>query len=303
MDRLSEMEAFAAVVDQGGFTGAALKLGISKSAVSKHVSSLEARLGARLLNRTTRRVNPTDVGMLYYDRARSVLTAASEADAAVSGMQAAPAGTLTILAPQDFGSCVLSPLVAEFLDQHPELDIRLELTQDLAEVGREDIDLSLRLGTKPDSALRTHKLDTVIRHLVASPAYLERRGSPARIEDLAQHDLLHQTDPAGDPSWSLVSQTGETRIVRTKGRLVASCGQSLLTAALAGQGIAFLPDFLVDDAMAAGRLRNAMPGLPVQTQSLYVAHPPSHGSRPRVRGFVDFLIEAYARPVAARAIA
>ncbi|WP_108263251.1 LysR family transcriptional regulator [Mangrovicoccus ximenensis] len=293
MDRLSEMEAFAAVVDQGGFTGAAQKLGISKSAVSKHVSSLEGRLGARLLNRTTRRVNPTDIGLVYYDRARTVLNAALQADAAVQGMQAEPTGTLQILAPSDFGACVLAPLVAEYLSRNPGVDVNLVLGHDTAEATSADIDLSISLGTKPDSALRSHKLDTVSRMLVASPGYLERHGRPARIEDLAQHALLHQLDTGGDPFWTLVSSSGEARVVRSRGRLAANSGSCLKDSAIAGMGIAFLPDFLIEDAIAKGQLQNAMPVLPLQTAPLYVAHAPSNGSLPRVRSFVQFLLDTY----------
>ncbi|WP_138468489.1 LysR family transcriptional regulator [Poseidonocella sp. HB161398] len=301
MDRLSEMEAFAAVVDQGGFTGAAQKLGISKSAVSKHVSSLEARLGARLLNRTTRRVNPTDVGLVYYDRARNVLNAAVQADAAVLGMQAEPTGTLKVLAPADFGTCVLAPLVAEYLELNPGVDVNLVLGHDPCEAVNGDIDLSVCLGSKPDSTLRSHKLDTVTRLLVASPDYLARHGSPARIEDLAQHSLLHQLESGGDPSWTLVSASGEARVVRSRGRLATNSGTCLKDSAIAGMGIAFLPDFLVGDALAAGQLQSAMPTLPAQTAPLYVAHAPSHGSLPRVRSFVQFLVDAYVEAPQAQA--
>ncbi|MBE3638981.1 LysR family transcriptional regulator [Mangrovicoccus algicola] len=293
MDRLSEMEAFAAVVDQGGFTGAAQKLGISKSAVSKHVSSLETRLGTRLLNRTTRRVDPTDIGLVYYDRARSVLSAALQADAAVQGMQAEPTGTLQILAPSDYGACVLAPLVSEYLALNQGVDVNLVLDHDLAEATRSDIDLSVQLGSRPDNALRSYRLDTVTRILVASPRYLERHGRVARIEDLAQHRLLHQLDTGGDPSWTLTSASGEQRVLRARGRLASNSAACLKDSAMADMGIAFLPDFLVADALESGELLPAMPSLPTQTAPLYIAHAPSQGSLPRVRSFVQFLTEHY----------
>ena len=127
MDRLTEMEAFATVVDQGGFTDAAKKMGISKSAVSKHVSSLEARLGARLLNRTTRRVSPTEIGLAYYDRARRVLNDAGEADALVTSMQSAPSGLLRISVATDFGVNHLSPVLSEFLSDFPDITVNMVL--------------------------------------------------------------------------------------------------------------------------------------------------------------------------------
>lgn len=303
MDRLSEMEAFAAVVDQGGFTGAATKLGMSKSAVSKHVSSLENRLGARLLNRTTRRVNPTEIGLVYYDRARQVLNAAVEADATVTSLQSDPTGTLQLVVSTDFGATVLSPLITGFLNRYPHMDINMVLTNRYVEMVSEGYDMALRMGTKPDSSLKSHRLDTITQYLVASPEYLARAGRPTRIEDLSQHQLLHFQVPAADQSWSLLSPTGERRIVRTKGRMSANSGLCLREHALAGMGIALLPDFLVGEALADGRLNDAMPTLPEQTVPLYAVYPPNRAALPRVRAFVDFLTTAYSRPVETRAIA
>lgn len=303
MDRLSEMEAFAAVVDQGGFTGAAAKLGISKSAVSKHVSSLEGRLGARLLNRTTRRVNPTDIGLVYYDSARNVLAAAVEADTTVSSLQAEPAGTLDLVVSTDFGATILSPLIGGFLERYPEVEVNLVLTNRYVELVSEGYDLALRLGSQPDSSLTSHKIDTYSRYIVASPSYLEREGRPSRIEDLAQHRLLHFQGNRKDKSWHLLSTTGETRVVRTRGRLAANSGLCLRENALAGLGLAFLPDFLVQEDLAAGRLVNAMPNLPQQTMSLYAVYPPSCAVQPRVRAFVDFMKHQFADHTTQRAIA
>lgn len=303
MDRLSEMEAFAAVVDQGGFTGAAGKLGISKSAVSKHVSSLETRLGARLLNRTTRRVNPTEVGLAYYDRARSVLAAALEADSTVSSLQAEPTGTLRVVVSTDFGASVLSPIIGDFLDQYRQVDVNLVLTNRYVELMSEEYDVALRMGSKPDASLKSYKLDTFARYIVASPTYLAREGMPNRIEDLAQHRLLHFHDSEGDASWAVRSHTGETRIVRTRGRLAANSGLCLRENALAGLGIAFLPDFLVADDLEAGRLKHAIPNLPEQNLPLYVTYPANRTLSPRVRAFVDYMRSVYAQPLQHRAIA
>jgi DNA-binding transcriptional LysR family regulator len=135
MDRLTEMEAFATVVDQGGFTDAAKKMGISKSAVSKHVSALEARLGARLLNRTTRRVSPTEIGLAYYDRARRVLNDAGEADALVTSMQSAPSGLLRVSVATDFGVNLLSPILGDFLLEYPDITVNMVLNNRYVEHG------------------------------------------------------------------------------------------------------------------------------------------------------------------------
>ncbi|MEC8292443.1 MAG: LysR family transcriptional regulator, partial [Pseudomonadota bacterium] len=158
MDRLTEMEAFATVVDQGGFTDAARKMGISKSAVSKHVSSLEHRLGARLLNRTTRRVSPTEIGLAYYDRARRVLNDAGEADALVTSMQSAPSGLLRISVATDFGVNHLSPILGEFLSDFPEINVNMVLNNRYVELISEGFDMAIRIGELEDSTLRARKL-------------------------------------------------------------------------------------------------------------------------------------------------
>lgn len=300
MDRLSEMEAFTAVIDQGGFTGAAHKLGISKSAVSKHVSSLETRLGTRLLNRTTRRVNPTEVGLVYYDRARTVLTAASEADATVTALHTEPSGTLQIAVPTSFGTQMISPLIGGFLKLHPSVDVNMEFTDRDVDMVSENFDLSLRLGQMRDASMRSYRLDTLTLHLVASPDYLEAAGEPRRIEDLAQHRLLHVQDDEGDPSWSLVATSGEMRIVRTRGRLVSNNAHCVRDNALGGLGIAFLPDFLVDEDLAQGRLQSVLPALPTQTAPLLAVYPPDRAVLPRVRAFLDYIATAYSQPVKAQ---
>ena len=154
MDRLTEMEAFATVVDQGGFTDAAKKMGISKSAVSKHISSLEARLGARLLNRTTRCVSATEIGLAYYDRARRVLSDAGEADALVASMQSAPAGLLRLSVATDFGVNHLSPILGDFLQQFPDITVNMVLNNRYVELISEGFDMAIRMGDLEDSSLR-----------------------------------------------------------------------------------------------------------------------------------------------------
>ena len=153
MDRLTEMEAFATVVDQGGFTDAAKKMGISKSAVSKHVSSLEARLGARLLNRTTRRVSPTEIGLAYYDRARRVLNDAGEADALVTSMQSAPSGLLRISVATDFGVNHLSPVLSDFLSDFPDITVNMVLNNRYVELISEGFDMAVRIGELEELAM------------------------------------------------------------------------------------------------------------------------------------------------------
>ena len=170
MDRLTEMEAFATVVDQGGFTDAAKKMGISKSAVSKHVSSLEARL----LNRTTRRVSPTEIGLAYYDRAHRVLNDAGEADALVTSMQSAPSGLLRISVATDFGVNHLSPALSEFLEDFPDITVNMVLNNRYVELISEGFDMAVRIGELEDSSLRARKLTETTQRIIASPGYFEK---------------------------------------------------------------------------------------------------------------------------------
>jgi DNA-binding transcriptional LysR family regulator len=294
MDRLTEMEAFATVVDQGGFTDAAKKMGISKSAVSKHVSSLEARLGARLLNRTTRRVSPTEIGLAYYDRARRVLNDAGEADSLVTSMQSAPSGLLRISVATDFGVNHLSPILGEFLNEFQDITVNMVLNNRYVELISEGFDMAIRIGELEDSTLRARKLTETTRRMVASPEYFEQYGRPEKIDDLNEHKLLHYSNQSNGAVWKLTAPSGEKRQVRTAGWLTVNDGQSLLNAATSGLGIAYLPSFLCADALEQGLVEEAIPDLPVETQGIYAVYPPGRFTQPKVRAFIDFLVNAFA---------
>ncbi len=293
MDRLTEMEAFATVVDQGGFTDAARKMGISKSAVSKHVSSLESRLGARLLNRTTRRVSPTEIGLAYYDRARRVLNDAGEADALVSSMQSAPSGLLRISVATDFGVNHMSPILGDFLVDFPDITVNMVLNNRYVELISEGFDLAIRIGEMEDSSLRARKLTETNKRLIASPRYLDEHGRPQKIDDLNEHKLLHYSNQSAGNVWKLTAPSGEKRQVRTQGWLTVNDGQSLLNACVSGLGIAYLPSFLYAEAVADGLVEDAMPDLPMETQGIYAVYPPGRYTQPKVRTFIDFLVEAF----------
>ena len=293
MDRLTEMEAFATVVDQGGFTDAARKMGISKSAVSKHVSSLENRLGARLLNRTTRRVSPTEIGLAYYDRARRVLNDAGEADALVSSMQSAPSGLLRISVATDFGVNHMSPILGDFLVDFPDITVNMVLNNRYVELISEGFDLAIRIGEMEDSSLRARKLTETSKRLIASPKYFEQFGRPEKIDDLNEHKLLHYSNQSAGNVWKLTAPSGEKRQVRTQGWLTVNDGQSLLNACVSGLGIAYLPSFLYADALKDGLVVDAMPDLPLEQQGIFAVYPPGRYTQPKVRTFIDFLVDAF----------
>ncbi|MCB1390213.1 MAG: LysR family transcriptional regulator [Rhodobacteraceae bacterium] len=294
MDRLTEMEAFATVVDQGGFTDAARKMGISKSAVSKHVSSLEARLGARLLNRTTRRVSPTEIGLVYYDRARRVLNDAGEADSIVTAMQSAPSGVLRMSVATDFGVSLLSPVLDEFLSEFPEISVNMVLKNRYVELISEGFDMSIRVGEMEDSSLRARKITETTQRLIAAPRYFQAQGRPTRIDDLNEHRLLHYSNQASANVWKITAPSGEVRQVRGTGWLTVNDGQSLLNAAIKGLGIAYLPSFLYHDAMTQGLVEDVIPDLPPTTLGIYAVYPPGRFTQPKVRAFIDFLVERFA---------
>ena len=294
MDRLTEMEAFATVVDQGGFTDAARKMGISKSAVSKHVSSLETRLGARLLNRTTRRVSPTEIGLAYYDRARRVLNDAGEADALVTAMQSAPSGMLRVSVATDFGVNHLSPILGGFLHEYPDITVNMVLNNRYVELISEGFDMAIRVGELEDSSLRARKLTETTKRMIGSPSYFQKYGRPQKIDDLNEHKLLHYSSQSSGNVWRLTAPSGEKRQVRTAGWLSVNDGQSLLNAAISGLGIAYLPSFLYAEALSAGQIEEAIPELPVETQGIYAVYPPGRFTQPKVRAFIDFLVHHFA---------
>ncbi|MEM8658224.1 MAG: LysR family transcriptional regulator [Pseudomonadota bacterium] len=291
MDRLSEMEAFISVVDQGGFTDAAKKLGMSKSAVSKHVSALEARLGARLLNRTTRRVNPTEIGLAYYDRASVVLSGASEADEMVSSMQTAPRGSLRISVPVSFGISQVSGIVGEFLEQYPDVAVNMVLDDRFVELVAEGFDVAIRIGKLEDSSLKARKLTETRIAMVASPDYIARNGAPRSLEALSDHVLLHYSNLSTGNFWRLRSRTGEERHVRVGGRLTANNGESLVRAAESGLGIALVPTFILGTGLQEGRLVELDPQAELDTLGIYAVYPPGRFTQPKLRAFIDFLAE------------
>ncbi len=293
MDRLSEMEAFASVVDNGGFTEAARKLGVSKSAVSKGISALEERLGARLLERTTRRVSPTEIGLAYYDRARQVLDDAHSADAMVTALQSSPSGTLRLSASIDFGARQLPGALAGLLKTYPDLNVHMVVDNSTVDLQSERFDAALRIGNLADSSLRARKLTTTQMALVASAGYLADYGYPARIEDLTQHNLLHYSTEPSDTFWRIQSPTGEHRQVRVGGRLTVNDGLSLLRAAEAGLGITYLPCFLYHQAVADGRLTKVLTHLPVEGRNVQVVYQPGQFVQPKLRKFIDYLVEYF----------
>lgn len=295
MDRLTEMEVFIKVVDAGGFTEAGRRLSMSKSAVSKHVSALEHRLGARLLNRTTRRVSPTEIGLAYYDRAGRVLAEAEEADAMAAAMQGAPRGRLRVSAPLTFGHGYVAPAVAAFLATYPDVSIHLEMDDRFVDLVSQNFDLAIRIGQLADSSLMAKKLGEATMHFIASPEYLAERGEPTAISQLSGHELLHYSNMSWGNYWRLKGASGDERQIRAGGRLSANNGDALVAAAEAGLGIAMQPAFICAEAVRSGRVKEVMPSLRPEPIGIYAVYPPGQYPAPKVRAFIDFMAERFGR--------
>jgi DNA-binding transcriptional LysR family regulator len=295
MDRLAEMEAFVTVVDAGGFTEAARKMGVSKSAISKSISALEGRLAVRLLNRTTRRVSPTEVGLAYYDRARAVIKDAEEADSMVTAMQDTPQGSLRISVPVSLGMGEISDAISRFLTAYPNVEVNMVLDDRFVELLAEGFDMAIRIGVLADSSLKARKLTEVHVRLAASPAYLAEHGIPRTIDDLNHHHLLHYSNLSTGNFWRLRTPSGQERHIRAGGRLTANNGNSLMKAAEAGIGIAWLPSFILGDAISAGRLVEILPEMSQPPLGIYAVFPPGPFPQPKLRVLIDFLVD-YFRP-------
>ena len=257
------------------------------------MSSLEARLGARLLNRTTRRVSPTEIGLAYYDKAKQVLVDAIEADAMVSCMQIAPRGSLRLAASPDFGGNHLSSALGNFLGQYPDVSVDMVLSNRNLDPVADSFDLVIRVGQQQDSSIMAKKLASTRMQVIASPAYFEKHGVPTKIDDLNQHSLLHYSHQPSGSVWKLESASGEKRTIRASGNLTANDGHSLLQAAEAGLGIAYLPCFLYHDALESGRIMSVLTDLPVQSQDIYAMYPHGQYTQPKLRAFLDFLADHF----------
>jgi DNA-binding transcriptional LysR family regulator len=308
MDRLSTMETFVRVVEAGSFVLAAARLEISPAMASRHVQDLEERLGTRLLNRTTRRLSLTDAGAAYYERCQQVLRDIEEMDLSVSAEQEQPRGLLRVNAPVVFGTRHLAKVLAEYEARHPDVSIDLALNDRFIDLAEEGADLAVRIGALTQSTLVARRLFPVRLALCASPAYLERRGEPRTLEDLAHHNCLGYTYTRGGSEVELEGPDGPV-VVPFRGTLRANHGEVLYQAALDGLGIVLQPTFISGEALADGRLRPVLPGYCTRELSAYAVFLSRKFLSAKVRTFVDFLAakfgpepywDAWSRPPRAR---
>lgn len=293
MRRFEDMQTFVRVVDAGSISAAAEQLGVAKSAVSRRLSELEARLGVQLLRRTTRRLNLTDSGRGFYDRCRRILADLEEAEAAVSQAHATLRGRLRVAAPLSFGLRHLGPAITEFMREHPQVDFDLDFNDRQVDLLAEDIDVAIRIARLEDSSLIARQLAPSRRVLCAAPAYLARHGAPLGLDDLARHECLRYAYQTSGERWRFHGPGGE-RHARIGGRLRVNNGDALLQAAIGGLGIALLPSFICGESLRAGLLAQLLPEWNERSDAdVYAVYPASRNLSLKVRAFVDFLAERF----------
>jgi DNA-binding transcriptional LysR family regulator len=279
---------FASVAELGSFSAAAQALGLSKSAVSKQVSQLETRLGARLLQRTTRRLSLTEAGRALLARGQRVAAELDGVEADLGEAPGPPRGLLRLSAPMSFGQRHIASLLPAFLAAHPAVQVELDLTDRTVDLIGERFDAAVRDGRLPDSTLIARRLAPARRVVCASPDYLARHGVPRTPAALREHACLNYTYMSAPGGWPF-SSGGRTRRVPVRGPLSSNNGEALREAALAGLGVALLPTFIVGDDLRDRRLRALLTAYECWDAAIFVVYPPTRHPPPKLRAFVDFL--------------
>ncbi len=292
MDTLTAMKIYCSVVENDSLAGAARSLNISPSVVSKKLTALEDRLGVRLLNRTTRRVSVTEVGSAYYERCRRIIAEVDEAEVAISQSHNVPRGLLRITAPSTFTNRHVTPHLPAFVNRYPEIELQVHVNDRIADLVDEGIDLAIRIAQLKDSSLIARRLAPNHRSIVATPEYLKNWGIPKRPEDLFQHSLI--TWPPGNPinDWHFVVD-GKERRIRTTGTVSINDGDAILSTVLASGGLAMLAAFMTGKYVQDGRLLPVLEDYVREDVPIYAVYPSNRHLSPKVRAFVDFLVEIY----------
>jgi DNA-binding transcriptional LysR family regulator len=289
---LNEIHVFSRVVQAGSFSEAGRRLAMPKSSVSKKVADLEARLGTRLLQRTTRRLALTDAGRIFFERAERIMAEVAEAENAVAELSTRPRGLLRVTVPQSFG--MLGPVVARYLGAHPQVQAQLVCTDRVVDLVRDGFDMGVRAGPLADSTLVARRLGTMHSVLVASPAYLKERGRPRTPEELARHSCVAFGGVRTPSLWSL-ERDGEQHDVRVAPRLVVNDFELMLDAAREGLGIAWMPDFRAAEDLAARRLSRVLPDYCSIDIPVHAVYPSSRYLSPKVVHFIDALRAIFER--------
>jgi DNA-binding transcriptional LysR family regulator len=288
MDRLTSMKVFAMVVENSSFARAAARLGVTTSMVTKHVGRLEAHLGVRLINRTTRRLGLTEAGAAYHERCVQLLADLEETEASVGAHARSPRGLLRVTAPAEFAGLHLGRPIALFLSRQPEVRVDLNTSNRIVDLIDDGFDCALRISPRLDSRLVARKLATSRLVACASPAYLRRHGTPRTPAALAKHACVCFSEPAPMTDWEYTGKA-QSGTVKLADRLRTNQSLVLLDAALDAQGVALLPTFLAGPALAAGTLRRVLPDLDFGSRSIFLVYPHRKLLSAKVRAFVEFM--------------
>jgi DNA-binding transcriptional LysR family regulator len=290
MDRLDAMQAFVTVADLKGFAPAARKLGLSPSGVTRLIAALENRLGARLLQRTTRSVTLTDAGARYLERARRILADVEEAETAAEAERARPSGRLVISAPAGFGRLHVSPVLTAYLKRYREVSAELRLEDRMINLVEEGIDLAVRIGHLPDSSLVARHVGQMRRIVVASPGYLKSRGEPRRPQDIVVHDTIQFGSTSGLAEWRFVEGGGEARFNHAP-RLSTNTADAAIQYAVAGGGLTRVLAYQAAEAIKRGRLKIVLAKFEQPPLPIHIVYPTSRLLSAKVRTFIDLVIE------------
>jgi DNA-binding transcriptional LysR family regulator len=291
MDRFASMTAFVKTVETGSFAAAAGVLGMSPQMVAKHVTWLEARLGTRLLNRTTRRQSLTELGQVYFERCKLVLADVDWADALADETQGAPRGRLRVNAPVSFGTYSLMPVITRYLKRHPAVEVDLVLSDRFVDLVEEQFEAVFRIGPLADSSLMARGLAPFRLVACASPDYLRERGMPATPLDLETHECLAYASSIGPTpnDWRFL-RGEETYKVDVKHRLRVNDAKALLTAALEGFGIVFIAEDLARADLRSGRLIKVLPDYETPSRPIHVIYHPDRRQTPKLKSFIDAVV-------------
>ena len=294
MDRFQEMRVFAAVVEAGSFVGASDAIAMSKPAVSRYVRDLEARLGVRLLQRTTRKLSLTDEGSAFYARSKDVLADVEEAEAEITSRRGEASGLLKVNVPVSFGILHLAPLWAEFMARHPKVTLEITLSDRLADLVEEGFDVAVRIARLPNSSLISRKIAATRMVVCASPTYLEKHGTPDLPADLADHAVLAYSLFSSGDQWEFEGPRGKVTVKVTP-CMHSNSGDTCRAAALRHQGIILQPSFLVGDDLKSGALVQLLPDYLSIALGVYAVYPTRKHLPPKVRLLIDYLIESARR--------
>lgn len=295
MENLADIEVFVRVVERGSFTLAAEDLNLSRAVVSKYLTRLEARLGARLLHRTTRRLSLTEAGATLFEASRGAIERIAEAEEAVAAFQAAPRGRLRVSAPMSFGILHLGPALADFARAHPSIVLDVRLDDRFVDLVAEGFDVAVRIGQLTDSSLVARRIAVTHGVVCASPAYLREHGEPRVPEDLANHNCLLYSYLSSRNVWRFTAKDGTETAVAVTGNTHVNNGIVLAEAAIAGRGVLALPNFYVAPMLRDGRLKRLLPDHTLPEFGIHAVYPQTTHVPPKVRAFIEFLARRFGR--------